>query len=146
MMSEFCPAPRDWGAAILQQFLIVTVADISSAPSALSGSIPIMKHKCPSWVAMAALAVAFFGLLSSGARAGDFRYPFRGSNDFGIGVHSPSYYGYNLDEMNAGYYGGGRYRGYYSYGRGYGIPNYPVSLPRPGFPAGHPGSLARAGR
>jgi uncharacterized protein (TIGR03000 family) len=41
----------------------------------------------------------------------------------------PSYYGYNLDETNPGYFGGGRYKEYYSYGRGYGLANFPDSLP-----------------
>ena len=90
---------------------------------------------------MAALAVAFFGIINGGARAGDPRYPFRGSNDFGTGVYAPSYYGYNLDEMNACYYGGGRYREYYGYGRGYGIANYPGPLPGPGLPPDYRGSM-----
>lgn len=42
---------------------------------------------------------------------------------------SPSHYGFNLDETNPGYYGGGRYREYYSYGRGYGLSSYPGPLP-----------------
>jgi len=52
-------------------------------------------------------------------------YPFRGSNGFGIGVYAPSYYGYPLDEVSAGYYGGSRYNEFYSYGRGYGWATYP---------------------
>lgn len=43
--------------------------------------------------------------------------------------YPPSYYGYNLDETNPGYFGGGRYREYYSYGRGFGLANFPDSLP-----------------
>jgi uncharacterized protein (TIGR03000 family) len=55
--------------------------------------------------------------------------------DFGGPAYSPrwpvppSYYGYNLDETNPSYYGGGRYREYYSVGRGYGVANYPLPLP-----------------
>src|SRR4051794_6183771 len=41
----------------------------------------------------------------------------------------PSAYGYNLDDRNPGYFGGGRYREYYSYGRGYGLSNFPGPLP-----------------
>jgi uncharacterized protein (TIGR03000 family) len=40
-----------------------------------------------------------------------------------------SWFGYNLDDTNPGYYGGGRYREYYSYGRGYGLANFPGPLP-----------------
>jgi uncharacterized protein (TIGR03000 family) len=55
--------------------------------------------------------------------------------DFGSDAYSPrwpvppSYYGYNLDETNPSYYGGGRYREYYGYGRGYGVANFPLPLP-----------------
>ncbi|HEV3255482.1 MAG TPA: TIGR03000 domain-containing protein [Gemmataceae bacterium] len=43
--------------------------------------------------------------------------------------YPPSVYGYNLDDLHPGYYGGGRYREYYNYGRGYGLANFPDSLP-----------------
>jgi len=44
--------------------------------------------------------------------------------------YPPSAYGYNLDDLHPGYYGGGRYREYYNFGRGYGLANFPDSLPR----------------
>jgi uncharacterized protein (TIGR03000 family) len=46
-----------------------------------------------------------------------------------------SFFGYNLDDTNPGYYGGGRYREYYAYGRGYGIANFPGPLPN--YPRGY---------
>jgi uncharacterized protein (TIGR03000 family) len=90
-----------------------------------------------SWLRAAALAIGFLGLTAN-ARAGEW-FPNRGGNAFGTGVYAPSYYGYNLDEMSAGYYGGGRYREYYNYGRGYGIANYPGPLPGPGLPPDYRG-------
>lgn len=57
---------------------------------------------------------------------------FRGGTSwFGMGSLPPSYYGYPLDDMSAGYYGGARYREYYNYGRGYGWANYPGPVPGP---------------
>lgn len=55
---------------------------------------------------------------------------FRGGS-FGLGFYAPSHYGYNLDDLHPGYFGGSRYREYYSYGRGYGLANYPGPLPGP---------------
>jgi uncharacterized protein (TIGR03000 family) len=46
-----------------------------------------------------------------------------------------SYFGYNLDDPQPGYFGGGRYREYYSYGRGYGLANFPGPLPN--YPYGY---------
>lgn len=90
-----------------------------------------------------ALAIGLLGLAAN-ATAGEW-FPNRGSTSFGSGGYAPSYYGYNLDETSAGYYGGGRYREYYNYGRGYGIANYPGPLPGPGLPPDyrgpHPGGL-----
>jgi uncharacterized protein (TIGR03000 family) len=97
-----------------------------------------MFHKCVSWLRTAALATGFLGLTPTLAHAGEW-FPNRGGTSFGIGPYAPSYYGYNLDEMSAGYYGGGRYREYYSYGRGYGIANYPGPLPGPGLPPDYRG-------
>lgn len=51
----------------------------------------------------------------------------------------PSYFGYNLDEHAAGYYGGGRYREYYSFGRGYGLADYPGPFAGPGVPPDYRG-------
>jgi uncharacterized protein (TIGR03000 family) len=66
---------------------------------------------------------------------------YRGNTSaFGLGIYSPAYYGYNLDEGHAGYYGGGRYREYYNFGRGYGLANYPGPLPGPGVPPDYRGS------
>src|SRR5947209_10549670 len=46
-------------------------------------------------------------------------------------AYPASYYGYNLDDNSAGYYGGIRYQQYYAYGRGYGLANFPGPLPNP---------------
>jgi len=43
--------------------------------------------------------------------------------------YPPSVYGYNLDDLHPGYYGGGHYREYYNFGRGYGLANFPDPLP-----------------
>jgi uncharacterized protein (TIGR03000 family) len=94
-----------------------------------------------------AFAVSALLLTQTPVAAGEpFPYPFRGSNAFGTGVYAPSYYGYNLDEMSAGYYGGSRYREYYSYGRGPGIfANYPGPLvghgPPPDYRGPRPGTI-----
>lgn len=55
---------------------------------------------------------------------------------------APSIWGYNLDDPNPGYFGGGRYREYYSYGRGYGIANFPGPLPN--YPYGYVPKSLRA--
>jgi uncharacterized protein (TIGR03000 family) len=58
--------------------------------------------------------------------------------------YPPSYYGYDLDDLHPGYYGGGRYKEYYGYGRGYGLANYPQPYtgplwwPNPGAFPRHP--------
>src|SRR5262245_29678872 len=75
-------------------------------------------------------AMTAFALLLAAVpvRAGG---PFFRGGSFGLGFFPPSYYGYNLDDTNPGYYGGSRYREYYSYGRGYGLANYPGPVPGP---------------
>jgi uncharacterized protein (TIGR03000 family) len=73
------------------------------------------------------LAILTF-LAASPAEAGG---PVFRNGGFPLGFFAPSYYGYPLDDMAAGYYGGGRYREYYSYGRGYGWANYPGPVPGP---------------
>jgi uncharacterized protein (TIGR03000 family) len=100
-----------------------------------------------SMLSVAALAVALFVLLTAPAQAGDPRYPFTGSNSFGTGVYAPSYYGYPLDEMSAGYYGGGRYNQYYSYGRGWAgsLADYPGPLVGRGVPPDYRGPMTRHG-
>src|SRR5262245_51990752 len=106
-----------------------------------------MLRNFTSMLGVAALAVALFVLLSAPALAGDPRYPFRGSNSFGTGVYAPSYYGYPLDEMSAGYYGGGRYNQYYSYGRGWAgsLADYPGPLPGKGPPPDYRGPMSHHG-
>jgi uncharacterized protein (TIGR03000 family) len=98
-----------------------------------------MFHTRASWLRAVALAIGVLALTAN-ATLGEW-FPNRGGNAFGTGVYAPSYYGYNLDEMSAGYYGGGRYREYYSYGRGYGIANYPGPLPGTGLPPDYRGPL-----
>jgi uncharacterized protein (TIGR03000 family) len=90
----------------------------------------------PSRCALGSIVVVI-GTLSGGARpllAWELGGPLyqRGLPD------SPpaSWFGYNLDDTNPGYYGGGRYREYYNFGRGYGLANYPGPLPP--YPAGGP--------
>ena len=89
-------------------------------------------------MALPALAAAAFLMSNGNVTAGPWGYGYRGAVGFG---YVPSYYGYNLDDTSAGYYGGGRYREYYSYGRGYGIANYPGPLPGPGLPPDYRGPL-----
>lgn len=76
------------------------------------------------------LTVSLFLVATGPVEAGS---PFGrgGSFGFGLGFFPPSYYGYPLDDISAGYYGGSRYREYYSYGRGYGLANYPGPVPGP---------------
>jgi uncharacterized protein (TIGR03000 family) len=95
-----------------------------------------MKRSTAFRMITAALAGAgLAGEVSAGQPHG-YLFP---NNSFGIGVYAPSYYGYPLDEMSAGYYGGGRYREYYNFGRGYGIANYPDSYPGRGLPPDYRG-------
>lgn len=72
-----------------------------------------------------ALATCALGLATVPASAWELGGPLYTSRY----PYPPSYYGYNLDETNPGYYGGGRYTHYYSYGRGFGLANFPDSLP-----------------
>ncbi|MFN4261181.1 MAG: TIGR03000 domain-containing protein [Gemmataceae bacterium] len=58
---------------------------------------------------------------------------------FDLGRYAPSYYGYNLDDTTAGYYGGGRYNEYYNFLRGAFWANYPDSVP--GFPPDYRGPI-----
>jgi uncharacterized protein (TIGR03000 family) len=64
-----------------------------------------------------------------------------GSRDF-----PPSYYGYNLDEYAAGYYGGGSYNRYYNYGRGVGVADMPGPVPTAPYPWFGPGKRMPTGR
>jgi uncharacterized protein (TIGR03000 family) len=67
------------------------------------------------------------------------RHGWPGLNSFGIGVHAPSYYGYHLDEMSAGYYGGGRYREYYTFQRGSNLASSPGPIIGQPFPQDYRG-------
>lgn len=63
----------------------------------------------------------------------------------------PSYWGYPMDEIGTGYYGGGSYRDYYSQGRcafprGTGLASYPDSLNGPGLPPDYRGPQGLAAR
>ncbi len=74
--------------------------------------------------------------------------PARAQLPFGSRAFPPSYYGYELDEYAAGYFGGGRYTRYYAYGRGPGltIANFPGPVPTYPYPWLGPGKYMPAGR
>ncbi len=80
---------------------------------------------------MVLLPCALLCLLSTSTPtfAWGFRKPQIKSWHFGRYTVPPSIYGYKLDEMSPGYYGGGRYREYNAYGRGYWFANYPGPVP-----------------
>jgi uncharacterized protein (TIGR03000 family) len=65
-------------------------------------------------------------LAGAGARAGSDWHDSPYASDWAV---PPSYFGYPLDDLHPGYYGGGRYREYYSFGRGYGFAEFPDSVP-----------------
>jgi uncharacterized protein (TIGR03000 family) len=74
------------------------------------------------------------------APADPLRPPSRwGSNyrNYLPGTLAPGAYGFDLDDTNPGYFGGGRYREYYNYGRGFGIANFPGPYPGPVFRRGY---------
>lgn len=82
-------------------------------------------------------AVLAVVLLAPGASTGGNWFPTIGTfatfpgnqKGYGLGFYSPSYYGYPLDDMNLGYFGGGDYTRNYAYGRGYAFGDYRGPVP-----------------
>ncbi|MGF1582676.1 MAG: TIGR03000 domain-containing protein [Gemmataceae bacterium] len=67
--------------------------------------------------------------ISPDAHSWGGRKPKIKSYHFGRYTVPPSIYGYKLDEMSPGYYGGGRYNEYYNFGRGYWFADFPGPVP-----------------
>ncbi len=88
-------------------------------------------------------------LLVSAGSASAWWWPtfgYNGPSGTVVDPYHPRYWGYPLDELSTGYYGGGSYREYYSFGRGYGVANYPDSLVGPGLPPDYRGPQGLAAR
>jgi uncharacterized protein (TIGR03000 family) len=98
--------------------------------------------------------LAMVVLLSSDGRASAWGWPLFGENAPPGSVpypYHPSYWGYNLDGIGTGYYGGANYNQYYSQGRsafprGYGLANFPDSVTGPGLPPDYRGPQGLAAR